>query len=306
MRVTAIVVDFNSAPDLYACLDALRAQDHPVDLVVVDNGSTDGSPDVLRGMDDVTLIEAGSNLGFGAAVNLGVTRLDPEGAILLVNPDAFLAPDAVGWLAETLAADPRTAAVGPMVQNPDGSIQPSKRRFPTWSQAAMHATVGVFWPDNPGTRAYVCADVPDDEPTAVGWLSASVLLVRVEAFRAVGMFDDRFFFYVEDLDLCRRFADARLDMLFEPRAVAVHSWGGSTRQPLRQLWQHHTNLFRYVRKYQRGWRRLATPLVAVGLGLRFVLLLVRMKVLGQRLPAHHRTEARRPAGDDVPGGSGGG
>ncbi len=297
VRVTAVVVDYDSAPDLYDCLDALRAQDHPVDLVVVDNGSTDGSPDVVRAMDDVTLIEAGTNLGFGAAVNLAVETLEPEGALLLVNPDAFLAPDAVARMVETLTGHEGCAAVGPMVRNPDGSIQPSKRSFPTWSQAAAHATVGVFWPDNPATRAYVCADVPDDEPTAVGWLSASVLLLRVEVFRAVGMFDPRFFFYVEDLDLCRRLADARHDMLYEPRAVATHAWGGSTRNPVRQLWQHHSNLFRYWRKYQRGWRVVTYPAVIVGLALRFALLWLRIRLLGKRLPAHHRT---RPGRDTAP------
>ena len=151
----------------------------------------------------------------------------------------------------------------------------------------MHATVGVFWPDNPGTRAYVCADIPGDRPSQVGWLSASVILIRAEAFRAVGMFDPRFFFYVEDVDLCRRFADAGWELWFEPRAEAVHAWGGSTRSPTRQLWQHHTNLLRYAQKHQTGWRAATLPLVAVGLLLRFLLLLVRIKVLGHRLPAHH-------------------
>jgi hypothetical protein len=66
----------------------------------------------------------------------------------------------------------------------------------------------------------------------------------------------------------------------------VHVWGGSTRKPTKQLWQHHTNLFRYVRKHQRGWRVLTQPFVAAGLAVRFLLLLVRMKVLGHRLPAH--------------------
>ena len=145
--------------------------------------------------------------------------------------------------------------------NPDGTVQPSKRRFPSWVQAAMHSTVGVFWPGNPGTRAYVCADLPEDEPSLVGWLSASVLLLRAEAFRDVGMFDERFFFYVEDLDLCRRFADAGRELWFEPRAEAVHAWGGSTRKPTKQLWQHHTNLYRYVGKHSKGWRRAKLPLV---------------------------------------------
>ena len=208
MRVTAVIVNYNSADDIFECLDSLRASEHPVELVVVDNASTDGSPDQLASLDDVRLVRSARNLGFGGGVNLGVRTVDPDGAILLVNPDATLAPDAVGRLVETLQSRPLAAAVGPLVCNPDGTVQPSKRTFPTWTQAAMHATIGVFWPGNPGTRAYVCADAPEDRPSRVGWLSASVLLVRAEAFRDVGMFDERFFFYVEDLDLCRRFADA--------------------------------------------------------------------------------------------------
>jgi len=286
MRVTAVVVNYNSAPDIFECLESLRRSEHPVELVVVDNASTDGSPDELAALDDVHLVRSARNVGFGGGVNLGVRTVDPEGAILLVNPDATLEPDAVGRLVATLDEHPRAAAVGPLVQNPDGTVQPSKRRFPTWTQAAMHATIGVFWPGNPGTRAYVCADAPDDRPSQVGWLSASVLLLRSDAFRDVGLFDERFFFYVEDLDLCRRFADAGWELWFEPRANAVHVWGGSTRKPTKQLWQHHTNLFRYVRKHQRGWRVLTQPFVAVGLAVRFLLLLARMKVLGHRLPAH--------------------
>lgn len=300
MQVTAVIVNWNSVPDLYACLDALRASEHPVRLVVVDNDSTDDSPQVLAAMPDVELIRAGANLGFGAGVNLGVERVRPEGAILLVNPDAELEPGAVGALVATLEAQPRAAAVGPLVANPDGSVQPSKRRFPTWTQAAVHATVGVFWPGNPATRAYVCADAPADRPSQVGWLSASVVLLSADAFDSVGRFDPRFFFYVEDLDLCRRFADAGWELWFEPRARAVHAWGGSTSDPLRQLWHHHTNLFRYVRKHQRGWRVLTYPVVAAGLAARFALLFLRMRVLGTRLPAHHATTDARH-GDGGPG-----
>ena len=286
MRVTAVIVNYNSAPDIFECLDSLRASDHPVELVVVDNASADGSPDQLALLDDVHLVRSARNAGFGSAVNLGVRTVDPQGAVLLINPDATVAPDAVGRLVATLESRPRAAAVGPLVLNPDGTVQPSKRRFPTWLQAAMHATVGVFWPGNPGTRAYVCADLPEDEPSQVGWLSASVLLLRADAFREIGMFDERFFFYVEDLDLCRRFADAGWELWFEPRAEAVHEWGGSTRRPVKQLWQHHTNLFRYVRKHQRGWRIATQPLVLAGLTARFLLLLARIKLLGRRLPAH--------------------
>jgi N-acetylglucosaminyl-diphospho-decaprenol L-rhamnosyltransferase len=286
LRVTAVIVNYNSAPDIFECLDSLRASEHPVELVVVDNASSDGSPEQLAALDDVHLVRSARNVGFGGGVNLGVRTADPEGAILLVNPDATLAPDAVANLVATLEAHPRAAAVGPLVLNPDGTVQPSKRRFPTWIQAALHSTVGVFWPGNPGTRAYVCADAPEDRPSQVGWLSASILLLRADAFRDVGMFDQQFFFYVEDLDLCRRFADAGWELWFEPRAEAVHVWGGSTRKPTKQLWQHHTNLFRYVRKHSRGWRRVKLPVVAAGLAARFVLLLARMKLLGQRLPAH--------------------
>jgi N-acetylglucosaminyl-diphospho-decaprenol L-rhamnosyltransferase len=296
VRVTAVIVNYNSAPDIFECLASLRASAHPVDLVVVDNASSDGSPDELAALGDVRLIRSARNLGFGGGVNLGVRTVDPEGAILLVNPDATLAPDALDHLVGTLQARPLAAAVGPLVCNPDGTVQPSKRTFPTWTQAAMHSTVGVFWPGNPGTRAYVCADAPEDRPSRVGWLSASVLLIRAQAFRDVGMFDERFFFYVEDLDLCRRFADAGCELWFEPRATAVHAWGGSTRKPTKQLWQHHTNLFRYVRKHSHGWRRATLPVVAIGLAARFILLYLRMKLLRQRLTAHSGSHRARRTG----------
>jgi N-acetylglucosaminyl-diphospho-decaprenol L-rhamnosyltransferase len=114
----------------------------------------------------------------------------------------------------------------------------------------------------------------------------------------VGGFDESFFFFVEDVDLCRRLWDAGWEVWFEPRAEVVHDWGGSwTRRPLGYLWLHHRNLLRYAAKHERGWGRLAYPAIALGLGARFAVLALRWALWGRALPRHRRLAAPRGAPD---------
>ncbi|HVL82457.1 MAG TPA: glycosyltransferase family 2 protein [Actinomycetota bacterium] len=296
-RVAAVVVDHDSAPEIYGCLRALASSDEPVRVVVVDNASTDGSPDrIAAEHPGVALVRSPRNLGFGGGVNLGAREAD-EPYLLLMNPDATPEPAAIGRLVDLLERTPRAAAAGPLVLNPDGSIQPSKRAFPSLWHSALHGLVGPFWTSNPGTRAYILADAPMDEPVRVGWLSASAVLLRRSAFDEVGGFDEDFFFFVEDVDLCRRLVDAGWEMWFEPRARVVHTWGGSwTKRPLRHLWMHHRNLFRYVTKHRRGAWVLAYPAIVAGLALRFVMLVLRWVVARNAVPSH-RSGVGRGQGD---------
>jgi N-acetylglucosaminyl-diphospho-decaprenol L-rhamnosyltransferase len=111
--------------------------------------------------------------------------------------------------------------------------------------------------------------------------------VRREAFDAVGGFDERFFFFVEDVDLCKRFTDAGWEVWFTPGAEVTHQWGGSwTKRPLRFIWMHQRNLFRYVVKHHRGAWVLAYPVIALGLLARFVLLALRYVITRRSVPEH--------------------
>jgi N-acetylglucosaminyl-diphospho-decaprenol L-rhamnosyltransferase len=291
--VTAIVVNYDGGQDVLDCLKSLQESSSPPDVVVVDNASTDGSPDrIEREYPHVRLVRNARNTGFGAGVNAGA-RAATTPYLVLVNQDSAPDPAAIETLAAALDERPRAGAVGALVLNPDGSVQPSKRSFPSIPDAAMHGILGLFWKANPGSRSYLLASERLDEPTRVDWVSANSMALRKEAFDAVGGFDEGYFFFVEDVDLCKRLADAGWEVWFEPLARFVHAWGTSwTKRPMRFLWMHHANLFRYVRKHRRGAWILAWPLVGAGLLLRFVLLAVRLLLTGRAVPAH--SQDRRP------------
>lgn len=294
-RVAAVVVNHDGGEDILGCLASLRERAPGITLVVVDNASSDGSAEaVLDAFEEVVLVRNATNVGFGPAANQGVAACS-EPFVFVVNPDAEVGEEAVARLVETLESHPRAAAVGALVLNPDGSVQPSKRAFPPLWAAALHGLVGLIWADNPGTRRYLLSDVDTSAPTPVDWVSGSAVALRREAFEAVDGFDPDYFFFVEDVDLCKRLRDAGWEIWFEPRAPVVHAWGGSwTKRPLRFLWMHHRNLFRYVTKHRRGAWVLLYPAVLAGLGLRFTLLALRWLVARRSVPAHRGSAGRRP------------
>lgn len=286
MRTSVVVLAHDSGDELLACLRSVG----DAELLVVDNASSDGAPErAADAFPGLRVLRNERNLGFAAAANQGVRAASGE-VVVLLNPDAVASPGAVPMLVRSIEEHPGAGAVGPLVRNPDGSIQPSKRAFPTLLQSALHGLVGLVWPSNPGTRAYLLADAPLDTPRTVGWVSASAVAVRRSAFDAIGGFDERYFFFVEDVDLCKRMWDAGYEVWFDPRAEVVHAWGTSwTRRPLRYLWMHHVNLFRFARAHRRGAWVLAYPLIAAGLLVRFVLLAIRFAISRRAVPAHRST-----------------
>ncbi len=286
-QCAVVIVNYNGGDDVLACLTSVHETPGNVEVCVVDNASTDGSPDrIAERFDGVRLVRNDHNAGFAAAANQGVRATDHP-VVVLLNPDARVTPAALGTLSRAFEVHERAGAIGALVRNPDGSVQPSKRSFPTLWQSVLHGLVGLVWTSNPGTRAYVLADAPLDAPCTVGWVSGAAMALRREAFDAMDGFDEDFFFFVEDVDLCKRLWDAGWEVWFEPRAEVVHAWGGSwTRRPLKFLWLHQWNLFRYVRKHRRGWWVVAYPAIAAGLLLRFLLLALRWVFVRRSVPAH--------------------
>ena len=285
-RIAAVLVGYNGGEDIVRCLRTV-VSDMPAEVVVVDNASTDGSDRrVVEAFPDVTVIRNERNLGFAAAVNQGI-RATTTPYAFIVNQDAIVKAGSFAALEMALDAHPRAAAAGALVRNPDGTVQPTKRSFPTFGQAVLHGLVGIFRPQNRGTRGYVLAGDDFTSDRTVDWVSGPAMALRREAFDAVGGFDDAFFFFVEDVDLCKRFWDAGWEVWFVPGAEVTHAWGGSwTKRPLRFLWMHQRNLFRYVTKHYRGAWVLAYPAIAAGLLVRFMLLALRWLITKRSVPEH--------------------
>ena len=235
------------------------ATDRPVRVVMADNGSTDGSPEEAeQRYPNVQLLHTGANLGYGGAVNAGVALLDAEDGersdfFIVANPDVQWGPGSIEALLDAAARWPRAATLGPLIREPDGSVYPSARHLPSLIRGGMHAVVGPVWPNNPWTRAYRQERLePSERP--VGWLSGACLLVRRSAFDAIGGFDERYFLYMEDVDLGDRLAKAGWLNVYVPSAEVLHQKGHATgKDPARNLAAHHRSTYTYLADRHTGW-----------------------------------------------------
>lgn len=283
-RPAAVVVNFESGPLLARCVASLAAAGAG-EVVVVDNGSSDGSLAEAEATGFVdAVVRPGRNVGYGAAANRGVaaTRGDP---VLVCNPDVEVSPDALDHLATALAQQPGLGVVGPLVRSTTGERYPSARRFPSLLDAAGHALLGLFAPDNRFTRAYRMDDVAPSGTRGVDWVSGACFAVRRAAFEQVGGFDESYFMYAEDVDLCWRLGREGWRVGYVTDAAVTHVQGVSTaRRPYAMLLHHHVSLFRFAVRSSRGWRRLALPAVAVGLAVRAVLAVAHHAARRGRVP----------------------
>ncbi|OBF95490.1 glycosyltransferase family 2 protein [Mycolicibacter sinensis] len=234
------------------------ATDRPVQVVMADNGSTDGAPqEAVQRYPDAQLFETGANLGYGGAVNSAVARLgDRDSEFLIVaNPDVQWGPGSIDALLEAAARWPQAATLGPLIREPDGSVYPSARHLPSLIRGGMHAVVGPIWPNNPWSRAYRQERLePSERP--VGWLSGACLLVRRAAFDQIGGFDDRYFLYMEDVDLGDRLGKAGWLNVYVPSAEVLHQKGHATgKDPAANLAAHHRSTYTYLADRHPGWWR---------------------------------------------------
>lgn len=256
-----VTVTYSPGPHLDRFLASLSlATDRPVHVLMTDNGSTDGSPEAaVQRYSNVRLFVTGANLGYGSAINRAVAQLDAEGEcpdlLIVANPDVQWGPGSIDALLDAAARWPRAAALGPLIRDPDGSVYPSARHLPSLIRGGMHAVIGPIWPGNPWTLAYRQERMaPRERP--VGWLSGSCLLVRRAAFAEVGGFDERYFMYMEDVDLGDRLGRAGWLNVYVPSAEVLHHKGHSTgRDPARNLAAHHQSTYTYLADRHTGWSR---------------------------------------------------
>lgn len=272
-RVAAVVVNYNAGDYLVPCVRSLREAD-VTQIVVADNSSSDGSlADLIAADPAVMVVETGGNFGYGGGVNRGVAVVPPGPDVLLVcNPDLIIEPPAVKAMVAALDADPKLGMIGPRIHNEDGSHYPSARTVPGPFDAVGHAFLGIVMPNNRFTRRYRMLDVDQSVPRRVHWISGACFAIRRELFDRIGGFDEKFYMYLEEVDLCSRARAAGAEIGYEPAAQIMHVGGVSTRQlPYRMLAEHHRSVMRWWLTNHKGWQRVFAPAIALGLLVRFAL-----------------------------------
>ena len=266
MTISVIIVSYNSGPLLIECVRSVLGSTVIVEVLVSDNGSTDGSIEgvgQLAATDSrLQLIENGCNLGFARANNIALSRTSGE-YVLFLNPDCIVLPNTLALVLAALVEHADAGMAGCLIRTPDGQVEPNcSRRLPT-PIGLIRRALGrgsTEAPSLPGT-------------SVVEAISGAFMLARRDDLDRIGAFDDAYFMHWEDLDLCRRFRDAGRQLLFVSDVEIVHFKGHSSRRtPLRVEWYKHRGMLRYLRKFHLvGWLSLLLPVVAGALAFSFVM-----------------------------------
>ena len=295
-----VVVSHGAEALLRACLRSLA--EHPVSdgemrVTVVDSGSSDGTPDmVAREFPAVRLLRRG-NIGFSAANNLVLRESEAE-AVLLLNPDTEVYAGTLDAALARLRCDERIGMVGVKLVTEDGELDHAcKRSFPTPLSALAHFTglgrskvwlsLGLSWMPklNHTLGQYRATHLGDDEPGEVDAVNGAFMLCRGEAVREVGLLDEGYWLYMEDLDWCHRFWDRGWKVFYEPAGVALHVKGGSSpnRRAPRQEIAFHRGMARFYRRFDAPCHNpLLNAAVYAGIGVKLGVSLALSALTGRR------------------------
>ena len=249
--LSVIIVNWNVRDLLRECLRSIEAGKGglSLEIIVVDSASSDDSVAMVRSeFPSVHLIACTENVGFPRGNNLGLQEARGD-YLLLLNPDTVIVDDALAVLVSYLQVNPDVGVVGPQLLNPDGSVQSSRRRFPTVTTGFFEST----WLEGlaPGIlRRYYALDLPDAATADVDWLTGACIMVPRSTYEAVGGMDEGYFMYSEELDWCRRIKESGRRVVYYPAAQVIHHVGKSSEQAVTA---RHINFnqakLRYFRKY---------------------------------------------------------
>lgn len=257
LLVSVVIVSWNAQNYLEECLNSLNEEvcKYPMEIIVVDNASSDGSPDmVLDKFPHVKLIRNAENLGFAKANNIGI-RESSGNYIALVNSDVHVLSNCITLLVKHCALNPEIGMAGPFIIGGDGKQQRSCRGFPgLWNMLCRALALDVIFPKSKWFGGYFLTFWNHDTCSQVDILSGCFWLVRKKALDDVGLLDESFFIYGEDMDWCKRFWASGWSIMFFPDAEAIHYGGASSSiAPVRffiekqradlQYWKkHHSRL----------------------------------------------------------------
>ncbi len=226
MDVSIIIVNYKSKEKTLACLKSIAEADMDgllSEIIVVDNNSEDDSAEVIKKIyPKVKIIKSEKNLGMGGGNNLGIKAAQAE-FILILNPDTIIKKDAIKILHNFIKSDEQIGIAGPKLLNPDNTLQYSCRRFPKFYTPILRRTfLGKFAKNH--LDNFLMKDYSHKEIKKVDWMLGSCLMVRKNILNKINNgFDERFFMYFEDTDLCKRVWQAGFKVVYNPQAIVIHN-----------------------------------------------------------------------------------
>lgn len=278
-----VIVNYNSTDYLIHCLDSIRHSLEGVSarILVEDNCSEDNVERIKTIFPEALLNKNSTNLGFAKAVNQAI-RKGRSPYVVLLNPDTLVTEDFVKSLLEFMNANPDAGIMGPKILDADGSIQGSARSFPTPLTAIFGRTsfFSRLFPRNPITRRNILTtDADSKTATPVDWVSGACMIIRRKAIDQVGLMDERFFMYWEDADWCKRMWQAGWKVVYNPGIAITHHVGTSSKKNfVKSSFEFHRSAFNLYKKHvSKIHFYLVLPVLFGGLGLRFLLVLLREK-----------------------------
>ncbi len=278
--LTIQIVNWNAREHLRQALRSLfeHAPTFPFEVLVLDNASQDGSVQMVeKEFPQVRLMVSERNLGFAKGHN-ELARYARGRYLLILNPDTLIMRNTLTKLVRFAEEHPEAGIIGAKLLNPDGSLQYSCRRFPNPIAAIFRNTpLGRLFPHNRYTRDYLMLDWDHNSVREVDWVSGAAMLVRREVYEQLGGFDERFFIYVEDVDLCYRAWQVGWKVLYYPDATIIHAIGRSTDLVAnKMIVTFHQSMYKFYKKhYAHKTPFYLRPLIPIGLALRASLFILK-------------------------------
>lgn len=277
MELSIIIVNHNAQECLSRCLESFyrNPPEIKLEVIIIDNNSQDKSIAILK--DDfrgLRIIENKTNVGFAKAVNQGI-RLAKGKYILCLNNDTIVMPSGLNRLLQFMDSCPQAVAAGGRVLNSDGSLQFSCRRFPNYLTAIFNrrSLLTRIFKNNKFSKNYLMSDWPHNEACEVDWVSACYLIMRRETIEKVGLFDERFFMFCEDVDWCYCAKLKGHKVYYCPEAEIIHLSGNSQKQDLRKIIWHHQSMYKFYKKHYSKFL-IMDVLVATALTIRAIFVLI--------------------------------
>lgn len=300
-KIDIIIVNYNSTDYTLQCINSIHQNNESIQprIIVVDNCSND-HPERIKQMFPFTdLMINNRNVGFAKAVNIAMEKANEE-LVLLLNPDVYIYDGFFLKVIDYIKNHENVAIVAPKILERDGSVQGSARRFPTplTSLFGRKSPLTKLFPENPiSKKEFYSSNNYDCVPLEVDWVSGACMVTRKKAYNEVGGFDQRFFLYWEDADLCRRLNEAGWKIIYYPEAQIYHHTGTSSdTAPFFSIFQFHKSCYRLYMKHTKWPRQVIIPITLAGLSLRC--LFVMGLNISQRIISLHKPSHRPKKYDD--------